>query len=128
MTADAVVVKGTVEGSQTASTDHGKYELKAAADEHKRQIERTRLEHQLEQERLDNDARRDREARDDAERRHREMVVFWLVVAATVVGLVAGGGASFLSSDLVTQRWGQALVTLIVGGLVGYFTGSKVGK
>ena len=128
ITSNPTVERSSAEGQQEFSVARGKHELKVEADAHKRQIERATLEHQQEQDRKDNDARREREAKELAARLRRDDIVFMLVVGGTIAGLAVGVLAALGSSNETTQRWGQALVTLIIGGLVGYFTGSKVGK
>lgn len=116
------------EGEQSFSIERGEHELKTVTAERAYRLDRMRLEHELEEQKAENRARREREAREETERRKRDDVIYWLIVAAIIVGIVVGGAASFVSQNDATQRWGQSLVTLIVGGLVGYVTGSRAGK
>lgn len=120
-------VESSAEGPQTFAIAPGD-QIKLATAAHKQRQETVRLDHELAERQKDNDARRAREAREEVDRRKRDNVIYWLIVVAIVVGIVVGGAAGFLSQNDATPRWGQSLVTLIVGGLVGYVTGSRAGR
>jgi hypothetical protein len=111
------------EGPLTFSLERSKHELQAQSATHRQYVERMRIQHELEELRKDNDARRAREAEQDRNQQVRDRAIFWLSIVGVILGLGAGSVAGFIIEDEFTQRWGQSLITLIVGGLIGYFTG-----
>ncbi|MDQ3696014.1 MAG: hypothetical protein M3464_20700 [Chloroflexota bacterium] len=99
--------------------------LKTQTALHEQHLQRINAEHHLLQTAKDNDARRDREAKHFQDRRDTEKNIYKVVLIGTVAGLVIGCLAVFLSPDDAIQRWGQSLITLILGALVGYWAASK---
>lgn len=121
-TLDSLIAGSQAEGAQNLA-EQRKSDLQA----HKQLIERTKLDHELSEARKDSDARRDRESRRAAEELARDRLIFRLTIVGIALGLIAGCIAGFVIQDEFTQRWGQGLITLIFGGLVGYFTGRHIG-
>jgi hypothetical protein len=105
------------EGSQELSLTHRELDLKSATAERKHELDRLRVEAKITEEKEENKRRRER-----------ERVLFYVVVGVMVAGLVAGFFTATVSSDPDIRRFGQAIVTLILGAVAGYFTGSRVGK
>jgi hypothetical protein len=122
------IVGSQVQGDQTFSLEQSEHQLKAESEAHRRRLEQARADHDLAEAKLDNDARRVREAGENKARLRHEEIIFWLIVVAVCGGLIGGFLGIFVATDADTRRWSQSLVTLIVGGLVGYFTGKRTSQ
>lgn len=105
-----------IEGQQSFSLERGEHELRSATAERKYQLDRLRTESQIEEERKENERRRER-----------ERVLFYVVISLMVGGLVVGFLMATRAQDADTRRFGQGIVTLILGAVAGYFTG-RAGK
>jgi hypothetical protein len=92
--------------------ERARHERSAAAAEHRHQMELDEAEHRREEERKDND-----------DRRMRDRIAFGFLVGVLVVVLVLGLTVGTQANNVDTRAWGQSLVTLIVGGIVGGFAG-----
>jgi len=113
----ALVVGSTSGGDQTFSLERGEHELKVQTQAHKREMERERLQLEREETRKDND-----------QRRSQLTTLFVVVIAIIVVGLVAGLLIGTLAFDEDTRRFGQGLVTLLLGGVAGALAGYVSGR
>lgn len=70
-------------------------------------------------------ARIAREQADHALRLEKERVTFYAAGALYVLGLVAAFGLAVHSTNSEVSKWAMSLVTLLAGGLAGYFSGRQ---
>jgi uncharacterized membrane protein YraQ (UPF0718 family) len=105
-------VETTIQGKQTFSQEQSEFELKAETEAHKRAMELAEHQLKLEERRKDNDLRR---------------FCFKLVLFLLIGVLVTAALVAVFNSDADTRKWAQGIVTVLVssllGGIVGYFTG-----
>jgi len=120
-----VITDSQGEGEQRPYLELSDQGLKTQTTLHVQHLERIASEHHFLQEAKDKDARRDRETKQFQDRRDRERNIFKVVLIGTGAGLIIGCLAVFLSPDDAIQRWGQSLITLILGALVGYWAATK---
>jgi len=99
------------EGEQRFSTARAKADLDRAEQEHRhREAERA------------GEQRRTEEAKDNAQRRLITNAVAAFLLVTSVVSFVFAVG----SGNATTRDWAQSIVTLLLGGLVGFLTGRTI--
>ncbi|MBA3643142.1 MAG: hypothetical protein H0W59_03630 [Chloroflexia bacterium] len=113
---DSEFRESRAEGTQELSLAHAELDLKSVTAEREHQLKRFRVESQIEEERKENERRR-----------ARERVLFYVVVFLMVAGLIVGVLLATSAQNAETRRFGQGIVTLILGAVAGYFTG-RAGK
>jgi F0F1-type ATP synthase assembly protein I len=112
-----VLGAGRTEGLLSFEIKRQQQEVKSADAAHRRQMDAEAAAH-----------RREQEAADNALRRQREQGGFALVVAVTVVMLIAAVLIGLLADDAETRQWARGIVTLILGGIVGVLAGYISGR
>jgi len=95
------VEHSSAEGAQAFSIERRKHDQRVAAEEHKREEQRKNNELRWHQEKM------------------RFYAVLFVLGLAFIFGIIAG----VFADNTGTRRFGQGVVTLIVGGIVGYPTG-----
>jgi hypothetical protein len=115
LTVSGLTFKENQQGDWTV--ERAKHELRAETTARKLELDAERLRHEIEEEKQDN-----------AQRRHRDQFAFYVVVGVLVGILIVGIWIGIQADNSDTRAWGQSLVTLIVGGIVGGLAGYVTGK
>ena len=109
------VVEGSIGGPQEFLLEREEHQLKAASEAHKREMQRQRLDQEL-----------DEACKNSDLRRFQQRTLFVVVLFVVGLGLIFGSFIATLPDNGDTRRFGQAIVTLLLGAIAGYLTGRNV--
>ena len=88
----------------------------------KAELDRDEQEHRHREAERESKQRREEQAKDNAQRRLITNAVAAFLLVASVVSFVFAVG----SGNATTRDWAQGIVTLLLGGLVGFLTGRTI--